>query len=78
MVSGCYIITSDLGALPETSANFAYLIAVDDDDGEIKEDTRLELLGILEAQIQELFELKRDDLRELLENTIKDLSSELL
>ncbi|BAQ61051.1 putative glycosyl-transferase [Geminocystis sp. NIES-3708] len=44
------------------------------DSTEIIENNKLELLDILQTQIKELWKLERDDLRELLENTIKDVS----
>jgi len=48
MASGCLVVTSDLGALPETTEGFAKLIPVSDDWSKYQEDFLNEVLSLLQ------------------------------
>lgn len=54
MASGCHIVTSDLGALPETTAGFATLIPIDNDLHQFK-------IRFAEAVIDYISRLKQDN-----------------
>jgi len=77
MASGCHVITSDLGALPETTANFATIVSMSNDIEKFKEnyiDSVVNYLDYLKSESPKtVYEKRQRQIRYCQQNHTWDL-----